>query len=287
MRGESDLAVRIYSLAKELKLDSKVLVDLCTKAGVTGKGSALASLTDEEEAKVKAFLAGGAARSAPREPAAPVPPKPVAPVVAAPSAPEPPTFRREDYLAPTGAMSKPPLLAPKSDRPTEIVAKRPAAEPSSRPPVTRSTAPAIRVAPMPTSQQPLTPAAPAEPEPQKPDIKLPADAIRASKAAPIRCKRICASMKPTSARAMRRASPTSSAAQSRPRSRLRSWWTARSGPAAAVAGRRDERTSTERSARAKAAPATTEDDRTLGARALPEPSPRGRRTAARGHRRHR
>ncbi len=59
--GESDLAVRIYSLAKELKLDSKDLVDLCTRAGVPGKGSALASLTDEEVVKVKAFVAGGAA----------------------------------------------------------------------------------------------------------------------------------------------------------------------------------------------------------------------------------
>jgi translation initiation factor IF-2 len=55
------LAVRIYSLAKELKLDSKDLVDLCTRAGVPGKGSALASLTDEEVVKVKAFVAGGAA----------------------------------------------------------------------------------------------------------------------------------------------------------------------------------------------------------------------------------
>jgi translation initiation factor IF-2 len=42
------LPARIYSLAKELKLDSKELVDICTSAGVTGKGSALASLTDEE-----------------------------------------------------------------------------------------------------------------------------------------------------------------------------------------------------------------------------------------------
>ena len=50
------MVVRIYSLAKELKLDSKVLVDICTKAGVGGKGSALASLTDEEVAKVKAFF---------------------------------------------------------------------------------------------------------------------------------------------------------------------------------------------------------------------------------------
>ena len=43
-------------------------------------------------------------------------------------------------------------------------------------------APAIRVAPLPSVQQPVAPAKPAEPEPQKPDIKLPADAIRASKA---------------------------------------------------------------------------------------------------------
>ncbi len=53
------MPIRIYALAKQLKLDSKVLVDICTKAGVTGKGSALASLTDEEMAKVTAFIDGG------------------------------------------------------------------------------------------------------------------------------------------------------------------------------------------------------------------------------------
>ena len=53
------MPARIYSLAKELKLDSKVLVDICTSAGVTGKGSALASLTDEEVERVKAYIAGG------------------------------------------------------------------------------------------------------------------------------------------------------------------------------------------------------------------------------------
>ncbi len=57
------MPIRIYSLAKQLKLDSKVLVDICAKAGVTGKGSALASLTDEEMATVTAFInAGKAAR---------------------------------------------------------------------------------------------------------------------------------------------------------------------------------------------------------------------------------
>ena len=54
--GSGPLPIRIYALAKQLNLDSKVLVDICTKAGVTGKGSALASLTDEELAKVTAFL---------------------------------------------------------------------------------------------------------------------------------------------------------------------------------------------------------------------------------------
>ena len=58
------MPIRIYALAKQLKLDSKVLVDICTKAGVTGKGSALASLTDEEMARVTAFIDGGKAGAA-------------------------------------------------------------------------------------------------------------------------------------------------------------------------------------------------------------------------------
>ena len=50
------MPIRIYALAKELQLDSKQLVDICNRAGVTGKGSALASLDDDELVKVKAFL---------------------------------------------------------------------------------------------------------------------------------------------------------------------------------------------------------------------------------------
>ena len=57
------MPIRIYALAKELKIDSKALVDICTKAGVTGKGSALASLTDDEAVKVKSYLAGGSKKS--------------------------------------------------------------------------------------------------------------------------------------------------------------------------------------------------------------------------------
>ena len=53
------MPARIYALAKELNVDSKDLVDLVKKVGITGKGSALASLTDEEAQKVRDHLASG------------------------------------------------------------------------------------------------------------------------------------------------------------------------------------------------------------------------------------
>ncbi|MCY2973600.1 MAG: translation initiation factor IF-2 [Planctomycetota bacterium] len=55
------MAVRIYSLAKEMGLDSKELVDLCTRIGILNKGSALASLEDEEVSRVKKHVATQAA----------------------------------------------------------------------------------------------------------------------------------------------------------------------------------------------------------------------------------
>jgi len=58
------VAVRIYSLAKEMGLDSKELVDLCTRIGILNKGSALASLEDEEVTRVKKHVAGQAAAAA-------------------------------------------------------------------------------------------------------------------------------------------------------------------------------------------------------------------------------
>lgn len=58
------MPVRIYALAKDLKLDSKELVEICKKAGVTGKGSALASLDDDEVQRVEKYLEGGRAKKA-------------------------------------------------------------------------------------------------------------------------------------------------------------------------------------------------------------------------------
>jgi translation initiation factor IF-2 len=243
------LAVRIYSLAKELKFDSKELVDLCAKAGITGKGSALASLADDEVVRLKDFLASrsrpverpvrerplerplerpaerqikqlvppkkSTVRSAPTEPAPDelAPPEvvsapaeevatpPIAPIEpdiaaasttvepapalsspaaqvppAAPAAPatEPNVLRREDYIGPGGVSKRPPLMEAR-ERAREG-RKRPDGE--RKPPVQRG--PAIKLAPMPTVKQP--PAAKSnEPAPQKPDLKLPLDAIRAGR----------------------------------------------------------------------------------------------------------
>ena len=49
-------SIRIYALAKQLKVESKDLVEFCKKLGIEGKASALASLTEEEADKVKAAL---------------------------------------------------------------------------------------------------------------------------------------------------------------------------------------------------------------------------------------
>jgi translation initiation factor IF-2 len=63
MAGENerslDMATRIYSLAKDLGLDNKELVEIVKRAGITGKGSALASLEDDEVEKVRQHMAEG------------------------------------------------------------------------------------------------------------------------------------------------------------------------------------------------------------------------------------
>ncbi|REK09502.1 MAG: translation initiation factor IF-2 [Planctomycetota bacterium] len=164
------MPVRIYALAKELKLDSKVLVEICTNAGVTGKGSALASLTDEEVEKVKAFIAGGGQSG--KAPAAKARPSAGA---TADTTPE--VVRREDYIAPGGtAPDKVPVLP-------ERKKKKPAGEaPPEKPTAPKPAVPkpaAIKLAPMPEVAQPEP-----EPEPeveaQKPDLRLPMDSIRAA-----------------------------------------------------------------------------------------------------------
>jgi translation initiation factor IF-2 len=125
------LAVRIYALAKDLKVDSKELVDICTKAGVPGKGSALASLTEEEVEKVQQFLkGGGTAKSKPAK--------------AAPAAPQRPTQPAPAGKMPVIVTSKP--AAPARVRPAETVEPDGAEEPMEEPEAIESPIAATSVA---------------------------------------------------------------------------------------------------------------------------------------------
>jgi translation initiation factor IF-2 len=106
------LAIRIYSLAKQLKLDNKVLVDICNKIGITGKGSALASLSDEEVTAIKAYLGGKKAGG--QDTATAVASRPT-PGSSGPSLSAP---RREDYLGSGAATKKVPVLERRPEKPT-------------------------------------------------------------------------------------------------------------------------------------------------------------------------
>lgn len=51
------MKIRIFALAKELDIDSKLLIDYCSKAGITIKNSALASISPEERDRVLGIIA--------------------------------------------------------------------------------------------------------------------------------------------------------------------------------------------------------------------------------------
>ncbi len=240
------MVVRIYALAKELKLDSKELVDICTKVGISGKGSALASLSDEEVAKLRDHFsnpspsAKASTKSSPTMAAPERPSEPVRtgkmPVISAPRAKSPlaglrkkvaekeketeatakaassaeegsqesvaetqaaetteapkavsdgprspgplaGVMRREEYVGPGNTSGKPPSITPsRSDSSSSRGAK------STNGSGQRGR-PAIKLAPMPEVEQPSAKASSkADEQPtQKPDMKLPADALRAGK----------------------------------------------------------------------------------------------------------
>lgn len=169
------MPIRIYALAKELGVENKELVDICTKAGITGKGSALASLDDDEVAKVKAYLSG---ESKPK--AAPV-------VVSRPKTEtdEKSPMTRGDYM-PSRTSGKIKVLGNKSKKQADDKKKDEDAETPSKATVNQ---PRVKLAQMPEVKQP-TAADKKEPEEkvQKPDIALPKDAIasaRTGKTAPL------------------------------------------------------------------------------------------------------
>jgi translation initiation factor IF-2 len=69
------LKIRIFTLAKELDMDSKVLIGVCQKVGIHLKDSPLASISEEEKERVLAFIREGASSAESAEKAEATAPK--------------------------------------------------------------------------------------------------------------------------------------------------------------------------------------------------------------------
>ncbi len=147
------MPVRIYALAKELKLDSKELVDLCTRIGIPNKGSALASLEDDEVSRIRKYLAGGSG--------------PESGSGGSPSRPSGGSSGSASIGAPIRETSVlPPLTPPiREKEPAAPAAKTPPAVPT---PVAAPPAPLARTAPPPPPPEPVAPPEPAPPPPVRP-----------------------------------------------------------------------------------------------------------------------
>ncbi|MEM7455987.1 MAG: translation initiation factor IF-2 [Planctomycetota bacterium] len=206
------MAVRIYAFAKDLGIDNKQLLDICERAGIKGKGSALASLDDAEIATIKAFMAGDSSNGssaaaaptrdeAPEAPAAPtrnsilpstnkvlkdLNTKPTRPAVPKPST-ETPVTPEPTPVASTPASSTPAPSTPASSTPAAAspVAEPPRVEEKPKPkpkpkPRQRPKKPDVvfNVASMPEVKQPTMKQAAPEEKVQRPDIALPKDAIK-------------------------------------------------------------------------------------------------------------
>ena len=153
------MSVRIYALAKELGIDNKELLGVCDKLGIKGKGSALASLEDDEVTRIKQQLAGGA-----EKPAATPAAKPKTEYKAAPVEKTAPV--RAGVLSRGGEVRD---LDQKSRGPMRD--RLFGSDAQKRPGIN------IKVAAMPVVQQPAASSKPKE-KVQKPDIALPQEAIR-------------------------------------------------------------------------------------------------------------
>src|SRR5437764_4680452 len=150
----ADVPIRIYALAKDLKIDSKELVEFCNKAGIPGKGSALASLEDDEVAKLKTWMEASSTKRQPSAPAALVDTRAVlsSPVATA-TLPPPPPPRTAPTRTRLGAPSipltpsthpLPPAAKAKETAPPSISAKAATTEtpiPETAAPVAHAAAP--------------------------------------------------------------------------------------------------------------------------------------------------
>ena len=158
------MPVRIYAFAKDLGIDNKQLLDICDKVGIKGKGSALASLDDDEVSKIKQFMDGGASPSKPAKPK-PAPDKapPVRPDKAMPVR-ESTGVRKSNIVR---DLNKKPARPNKDSG-----AEKPASRDPKKPQIN------IKVASMPEVKQPSPGQQKSNEKVQKPDIALPPEAIR-------------------------------------------------------------------------------------------------------------
>ncbi len=139
------MPVRIYALAKELNIDSKDLLDICSRLGIADKGSPLASLDEDELAKLKRHLEASQGGGAAAEASAASSGRPAAPVVRAPIAPQAPV---------------PPKVVERPSRPPAIPPSRPAVGGRA----SRTTTPSP-IAPPVSAQPPAETVPPPEPQP--------------------------------------------------------------------------------------------------------------------------
>lgn len=132
------MPIRIYSLAKQLKVDSKELVEVCNRAGVPGKGSALASLSDEEADRVRQYLQGGSDGDASGDAG-----KSSAEASGQKTGGGDTAMRREDYVPPAGAFDKSPpvTLKRRAESPSSSKSESQADSESSAPPSAEGEAP--------------------------------------------------------------------------------------------------------------------------------------------------
>ena len=148
------MPVRIYALAKDLGIDNKELLDICDKLGIKGKGSALASLDEEEVNKIQEHIKGGAEKPAPAAVGSQATQEIEAPV-------------RNDIL-----VQRPKSVRDLSQKParSDGEAKPASPEPARKQEIN------VKLATMPEVAQPTASVQPTE-KVQKPDIALPQDAI--------------------------------------------------------------------------------------------------------------
>jgi translation initiation factor IF-2 len=82
------LKIRIFTLAKELNVDSKVLIGYCQKVGIHLKDSALASISEEEKELVLAYMKQAATKAEAAKAEVPAPARPLASKVASSRVPQ-------------------------------------------------------------------------------------------------------------------------------------------------------------------------------------------------------